>query len=143
VTIAGTDFAEVSAVRFGSTPTTFSVVSENQITATAPVGTGTVPISVTTPGGTATAGQSFAYPAPAQTSPPVPIAAPAPVCHVPKLSGKTLKSAKKRIRAADCRVGGLTKKKGARAKDGEIVKQVPKPGASVPAATKVAVTLGP
>ena len=140
VTIAGTDFAEVGAVHFGPTSTTFNVLSENQIVATAPLGSGTVPITVTTPGGTATAAQSFTY---APTTAPPPAAPPAPPCIVPKLKGKTLKSAKKRIRGADCRVGALTRRKGAKARTGEVVKQTPKPGASVPTGTKVTVTLGP
>ena len=81
-------------------------------------------------------------PAPPVIVPPTPAPiAPAPTCTVPKLKGKTLKSAKKRIRAATCRVGKLTKKKGATAKTGEIVKQVPKPGSTVPINTKVKVTL--
>jgi IPT/TIG domain/PASTA domain len=144
VTIAGTDFAEVSSVRFGSAATTFNVVSENQIDATAPVGSGTVPVSVTTSGGTATAAQTFTYPAAAApVTPSPPPAPPTRTCTVPKLGGKTLTSARKRIKAADCRVGKLTKKKGATARDGEIAKQVPKPGTSVPIGTKVVLTLAP
>lgn len=138
VTIIGTDFEGASTVIFGSTPATFTVNSESQITATAPAGTGSVPISVTTPAGTATSPLQFNY-----TSPPPAPAPPAPTCTVPRLRGKTLKVAKNRIRGADCRVGKLTKKSGATAKYGEVVKQVPKPGAVVAAETKVQVTLAP
>ena len=134
VTISGAEFEGASAVKFGTAAATaFAVNSESQITAFAPAGTGAVPVSVTTPAGTAVAPQAFTYTAPA----------PAPTCKVPKLKGKTLKSAKKRIRTADCRVGKLTKKKGATAKEGEIVKQVPKAGSTVPAHTKVKITLAP
>jgi IPT/TIG domain/PASTA domain len=136
VTITGAELEGASAVKFGTvSATAFTVNSETQITAFAPAGTGAVPVSVTTPAGTAVAPQAFTYTAP--------IVTPAPTCKVPKLKGKTLKSAKKRIRAADCRVGKLTKKEGAKAKTGEIVKQVPKPGTTVAANTKVKITLAP
>jgi len=146
VTITGTDFEGASSVFFGSVPATFSVKSESEITATVPVGTGSVPISVTTPAGTATAPFQFTYmvPPPAPASPASSVSSsPAPTCTVPRLRGKTLRSAKKRIRAADCRVGMLTKKRGATAKDGEVVTQVPKPGSTVAADTKVQLTLAP
>jgi hypothetical protein len=130
VLMAGTDFEGATSVKFGATPATFTVTSENTISATSPPSAaGPVPVTVTTVAGTATSAQQFLYTA--------------PTCKVPKLKGKTLKSAKKRIRAADCRVGKLTKKEGATAKDGEVVKQVPKPGVTVPATTKVKVTLAP
>lgn len=137
VTITGTDFEGASAVKFGApSATSFMIASETQIVAVAPPGTGVVPVTVTTAAGTATAPQTFTYAAAASPGS-------AAKCTVPKLRGKTLKSAKKRIRAADCRVGTLTKQKGATAKDGEVVKQVPKPGATVPVDTKVKVTLAP
>jgi hypothetical protein len=140
VTITGTDFEGAGAVSFGSAPATFTVDSESQITATAPAGTGSVPISVTTPAGTATAPLQFTYTSP----PPAPAPpAPAPTCTVPRLRGKALKSAKRQIRAADCRVGMLTKKAGATARNGEVVKQVPRPGATVATDTKVQLTLAP
>jgi hypothetical protein len=54
VTITGSGFTYASAVNFGSTPApAFSVnPSGTQITATSPAGSGTVDITVTTPGGT-------------------------------------------------------------------------------------------
>ncbi|HLN43629.1 MAG TPA: IPT/TIG domain-containing protein [Acidimicrobiales bacterium] len=48
----GTGFIGASAVHFGSSAATFSVNSSNIITATAPAGTGTVDVTVTTGGGT-------------------------------------------------------------------------------------------
>jgi IPT/TIG domain/PASTA domain len=148
VTITGTDFEGTTSVKFGSAAALgFAVNSETTITAFAPpAAVGGVPVSVTTNAGTATAAQAFIYSVPAPIALPAPISpspSPSPKCTVPKLSGKTLKSAKKRIRAADCRVGKLIKKEGATAKNGEVVKQVPKPGATVPADTKVQVTLAP
>jgi large repetitive protein len=143
VTISGDNFVSVSSVKFGaSAASAFSVGSEGTIDAVAPAGTDSVAVTVTTVAGMAVSPQSFSYsvPAPPVGSAPVGLS---PTCRVPKLKGRTLKSAKKRIRAADCRLGKLTKKEGATAKDGEVVKQVPKPGATVPANTKVKVTLAP
>jgi hypothetical protein len=140
VLITGHDFTGATSVTFGGIPaTSFTVLTESTITATAPArsSAGAVPVVVTTLAGSTNSSSQFTYAAP---TPPVPIA---PTCKVPKLKGKTLKSAKKQIRAADCRVGKLTKKEGATAKDGEVVKQVPKPGATVAADTKVKVTLAP
>jgi hypothetical protein len=146
VSIAGTDLEGTTAVRFGSTPATgFSIDSENLITAVAPVGSGAVPISVTTIAGTATSVQSFEFTAPPNISPtiaPSPISIPAPACTVPKLRGKSLKASKKRIKGADCKVGKLTKKKGAKASTGKVVGQSRKPGTVLPAGTVVKVTLG-
>ncbi len=57
VTITGTNFNEVTAVRFGSSAaTSFEVISETTIEAVAPVGYGTVEVTVTTPGGTSPTG---------------------------------------------------------------------------------------
>lgn len=84
---------------------------------------------------------NLAFPPP----PPVtPIAAPAPEAHcvVPKLKGKKLKAAKKRLRRADCKIGHVGKRKGVSAKTGKVVKQKPKPGKVLPAGSTVKVTLG-
>jgi hypothetical protein len=143
VSIAGTDFEGTTAVRFGSTPAAaFTIDSENLITASAPTGSGSVPISVTTVAGTSTSSQLFTF-----TTPP-PAIAPSPVpqsatCTVPKIKGGSLKAAKRRIRAADCAVGKPTKRKGASARTGIVVRQVPAPGTTVPVGTTVKVTLAP
>ncbi|MBO0914052.1 IPT/TIG domain-containing protein, partial [Streptomyces laculatispora] len=53
VTLTGSNLLNASAVRFGSTnAASFTVVSATQITATAPPGAGSSPITVITPGGT-------------------------------------------------------------------------------------------
>ncbi len=53
VTIAGSGFTGATAVTFGATPATiFTVNSPTSITATSPVGTGIVNVTVVTPGGT-------------------------------------------------------------------------------------------
>ena len=52
VTITGTGFTGATAVSFGATPAaSFSFVSDTQMTAVSPAGTGTVDIRVTGPGG--------------------------------------------------------------------------------------------
>lgn len=64
VTITGTGFGGATAVTFGASPATgFTVNSATQITATAPAGTGTVDIRVTTAGGTSptSAADQFTY----------------------------------------------------------------------------------
>ncbi len=52
VTVFGTGLTGATAVTFGSTPATYAVVSSTQLVATAPPGTGTVDVTVTTPTGT-------------------------------------------------------------------------------------------
>ncbi|MFG2865065.1 IPT/TIG domain-containing protein [Streptomyces sioyaensis] len=64
VTLTGTGLATAGAVRFGATAaTSFTVVSDTLITAVAPAGTGTVQVTVTTPGG-ASNGVSYTYSVP-------------------------------------------------------------------------------
>jgi hypothetical protein len=61
VTLGGSAFDGATAVRFGTTSaTTFTVVSNTQITATVPAGAITAPISVDGPGGTGTSSGNFA-----------------------------------------------------------------------------------
>jgi cyclophilin family peptidyl-prolyl cis-trans isomerase len=64
VTITGTNFTAATAVKFGTTAaTSFTVVSDTQITAKAPAGTGAVDVTVTTTGGTSatSAADQFSY----------------------------------------------------------------------------------
>jgi hypothetical protein len=68
VTVTGANFADVTAVSFGSTSaTSFTVVSPTSITAISPAGSGTVDVTVTSPGGTSatSASDQFSYPTPA------------------------------------------------------------------------------
>ncbi|WP_330228880.1 IPT/TIG domain-containing protein [Nocardia sp. NBC_00508] len=59
VTLTGTNLTDATAVHFGVIPaTSFTVVSDTEITAVAPAGTGTVAVTVTTPGGV---GNGVAY----------------------------------------------------------------------------------
>jgi hypothetical protein len=63
VTITGTHFREVRAVKFGSAEAGFTVNSEGSLTATAPPGSGVVDVTVNTLGGTspANAGDRYTY----------------------------------------------------------------------------------
>jgi alpha-tubulin suppressor-like RCC1 family protein len=62
VTITGANFEEVSAVDFGANPaSSFEVTSPTTATAVAPAGTGTVDVTITTPGGVSAAGPSDRY----------------------------------------------------------------------------------
>ena len=64
LTITGTGFGGATAVDFGSTKaTSFTVVSDTQITATSPAGTGVVHVTVVTAGGTSatSSADQFSY----------------------------------------------------------------------------------
>ncbi|MGI8310863.1 IPT/TIG domain-containing protein [Saccharopolyspora hattusasensis] len=61
VVIQGSGLAGASSVMFGSTPaTSFTVNSDNTLTAVAPAGTGNVQVTVTAPGGTS-GGLTYSY----------------------------------------------------------------------------------
>ena len=127
VVISGHDLTGASAVKFGTQAAGFTVNSDTQITASAPpsAAIASVPVSVTTVAGTATSPQNFSYEG----------------CRVPKLRGKKVKAAKKQIRAAGCKVGKLTKRKGATTKKGKVAKQTPKPGTVAAPGTAVKLTI--
>ncbi|HEX7656694.1 MAG TPA: Ig-like domain-containing protein [Sphingomonas sp.] len=64
VVVTGTNFTGATGVAFGATPATgFTVNSATQITATAPAGTGTIDVQVTTAGGASafTAADQYTY----------------------------------------------------------------------------------
>ncbi|MEV7790750.1 IPT/TIG domain-containing protein [Streptomyces sp. NPDC087512] len=69
VTITGTNLSNTSAVMFGSKPATnVTNVSPTQVTAVSPSGTGTVGVTVTTPGGTSNPVPFFYVGAPFKSS---------------------------------------------------------------------------
>ena len=81
-------------------------------------------------------------PAPAPTT-QAPVLTPPPTadvkCHVPRLGGRKLKGARKALGKANCKLGRVRRKD----RDSKhVVAQSPKPGASLPAGSKVNVTLG-
>lgn len=130
IKITGTDFTAASAVKFGDTPaTTYAVVSETEITATAPATkkAGRVDVAVTTVAGTSVAvgGDRFNYKA----------------CIVPNLKKNKLKAAKTRLRNAGCKLGKVKKLDGATPKTGSVTKQSIKPNKTKVPGTKVNVTL--
>ncbi|HEY7255884.1 MAG TPA: IPT/TIG domain-containing protein [Solirubrobacterales bacterium] len=128
VTISGTDLSRATAVTFGAAPaTSIAVVSESQITAATPAAkkAGAIPVSVTTPAGTATAAEQFTYEA----------------CKVPKLAGKKLAKAKRRLKKAHCRLGGVKLLGDADRKTGKVSKQSPKAGKLLAPGSKVRVKL--
>lgn len=150
VTIAGRDLEGATAVRFGpgAASASFTVDSDNEITAVAPPGAepGTVDVTVTTPGGTSAAvpGDHFTYTSSSQPSParpPSPLAAP-PTCVVPNLIGKSMKGAKKTLARANCSLGKVRKPQGVKAKAGRVTKQAPKAGKTAVEGTKVNIKLG-
>ena len=127
VRIAGTNFAAVTGVAIGGVPAAFAIDSEGQITATAPPSAtlASVPVTVTTAAGVAGAPVPFTYEG----------------CAVPKLKGKRLKASKRVAAKGGCGVGKVTRRKGATAKRGRVVRQKPAPGAVLAPGTRINVTL--
>jgi hypothetical protein len=130
VKIVGTDFTGASAVKFGTlTASSFKVESDTEITATAPKSkkVGAVDVTVTTLAGTSPTVRSdrFTYRG----------------CVVPKLAGVKLAKAKRQVRAAGCKLGKVTLRKGATRLSGKVVQQSPKAKAVVAPGTKVKLTL--
>ena len=71
VVVTGTNFTGASAVNFGAAnPSTFTVNSDTSITATAPAGSGTVHVTVTTSGGTSPTGPADQFTYQTGTPPP-------------------------------------------------------------------------
>ena len=136
VTIAGHDFTGATAVKFGTTAAaSFHVNSDTSITAVSPPGpAGKTDVTVTTPGGqsaTSSADQfTYQFLGPGPVKPP---------CVVPKLKGKTLRKAKKALKAADCELG---KVKPAGQTTGHVKRQSRQAGKVLPAESKVSIKLG-
>jgi hypothetical protein len=130
VTIGGHDFTGASAVSFGSMPAaSFTVNSDSSITAVSPPAPlGTVNLTVTTPLG---------------TSPSVPVDQfTYTACLVPRLKDRSLKASKQRLRKANCRIGKVSKLKGASAKSDRVLGQRPRPGTVLALGSRVSVKLG-
>jgi hypothetical protein len=129
VTLTGADLVGASSVHFGEKfATSFSVDPTGQITAVTPGASvpGPVSITVTTPGGTTGAGTpQFTYEA----------------CRVPKLKGKRLKRARKRLRRSNCKLGKVKRVGDASSRTGRVVGQRPTPGKFKPPGFRVRVTL--
>jgi hypothetical protein len=158
VTITGHDFEEVTGVEFGGRLEGFEVLSETTIAVEALGFTpGLVPVTVTTRAGSATLPGSFTFqPRSALTPPAMPTEPVIPpidlqsggsparefLCHVPKLKGKKLPAAKRKLTAAHCRLGKVTRARNAADGQGKVVGQVPAAGVSAPDGSRVKVHLG-
>lgn len=130
VTITGTDLNGASTVEFGEVPAaSFTVESETKITAVAPPSkaVGPVDVTATTLAGTSAivSADRFYYEG----------------CTVPRLKGKTAKTAKRLLGRSGCKLGKVTRraKKG---KKGKVLSQQTKPGKVLALHTKVNVTVG-
>jgi PASTA domain len=80
-----------------------------------------------------------AVPVTTPVGPPVTV----PKCVVPRLGAKKLAAARKALKKADCKLGRVTKLKGATTKTGLVVSQNPQTGKKLAAGAKVAVKLVP
>jgi hypothetical protein len=129
VKLTGINLEGATAVSFGTTKAqAFGVESDNQINVLAPpsASMGSVPVSVTTPAGTATAPAGFSYEG----------------CLVPVLTHRKLAAAKRMVRAAGCRVGGVGKRRRTKIKTAWVIRQSPQGGSVVSSGAPVNVTLG-
>jgi hypothetical protein len=141
VTIAGSDFADVSAVDFGAHPAAnYSVNSESQILAKSPAASpGPVDVTVTTVAGKSPTGSADVF---TFTAPPAAVAPTPVVCVVPKLKGRKLKAAKRALRKRHCRIGKVIRKHRKKApRKARVIKQRPRPRTIRPAGSKVHVWL--
>ncbi len=132
VTISGDNFAEVESVTFGGEPVNFTVDSESKLTASVPPASmpATVPVRVMTAAGVAKAPANFSY------------EGPSPSCVVPRLSGKSLRAARKTLRRHGCSLGRVRKRRHATAKSGRVKRQSPRAGTVISPGGEVGVTLG-
>jgi subtilisin family serine protease len=78
VTITGANLARATGVAFGSAAAAFTVNSPTSITATAPPGSGTVEVTVTTPAGSSAATQADRFTYSSESSPSEPPSEPPP-----------------------------------------------------------------
>ncbi|MFI1161478.1 IPT/TIG domain-containing protein [Streptomyces sioyaensis] len=67
VTVTGHHLANATAVRFGTAQAAITANTDTSLTVTGPAGSGVVPVTVTTPGGTGTLGTFYYVPPPALT----------------------------------------------------------------------------
>jgi hypothetical protein len=129
VTISGHDLTSASAVKFGAVPaSTYTVNSETQITATAPPSSKItrVDVTATTLAGTSATvgGDRFSYQG----------------CLVPKLKGTSLKTSRRKLRSAGCKLGSI---RGLKGKTAKVLTQNPKVGKVLAPGSKVNVKVGP
>jgi len=151
VRIEGANFATGARVLFGDTPATAQrVLGFTAILATVPPATapGRVRVTVVAPSGlrsTDDAGYRYDALPPAALRPatPGPGGGPAgrPGCVVPDVRGLRLRAARKRLKAADCTVGHVSRLRGRRHQ--RVVRQSLRPGTQRPAGWGVALAIRP
>ncbi|HVV89744.1 MAG TPA: IPT/TIG domain-containing protein [Solirubrobacterales bacterium] len=148
VSITGGNLENATGVTFGGAAATgFRVVSENEIIATTPPGTGSVSVTatVTTIAGSAT-GAGFTYESPKTAPATKPHAKrkkkkkKSRSCVVPDLRGKKLRAVRQKLRRSHCRLGKVT---GSRRKTAVVKRQHPATGKVSAAGASVDVVLGP
>lgn len=130
LTITGKNFSNASAVEFGSTPASYTVDSDTEITVTTPrvLGPGTVDVAITTIAGenANTRYDDYVYRA----------------CVVPAVKGKTLKAAKTLLRRRGCKLGHVKKVEAPARKEGKVLKQTPRAGKVLAPGARVRINLG-
>ena len=128
--ISGADFTGVTGVEFGSVKAQFRINSRSQILTTAPaMDNGSVArVAVTTVAGRSAAGRAdrFRFTA----------------CVVPNLKARRLAAARRAVKKAECRIGGVTRRGGVSAKSGRVVKQSPRRGTRLRPGARVSIALG-
>jgi len=62
-------------------------------------------------------------------------------CHVPRLLGRTLSTARRLLASADCRLGHVSRKRSRTTAAGRIAAQAPRPGVSAAIGTRVSVVV--
>jgi hypothetical protein len=130
-TITGKNFTNASEVKFGTTPVSFTVDSDTEITATVPQAEkpGLVDVAVTTFAGTNpnTRFDDYTYLA----------------CVVPRIKNRTLNVAKTLLKRRGCKLGHVKKVTAPNGKKvGKILKQQPQPGKVLAPGSRVRVQLG-
>jgi hypothetical protein len=130
LTITGKNFLNASAVEFGTTPASFSVDSDTEISVTTPrvLRPGKVDVSITTVAGenANTRFDDYVYRA----------------CVVPALKNKSLKKAKSLLRRSGCKLGHVKKVQAPAKKVGKVLKQTPRPGKVLAPGARVRINLG-
>lgn len=138
VAISGTDLENTTSVSFGGVAATaVTAVSETEILATTPPGSGPGSVEVTVRTSAGSAAGEFSYEGGSGTTP----RRHRRRCVVPRLKGKRLGVARRKLKRAHCRLGRV---RGARhRKAWRVAAQRPAGGKVLAARSRVSVVLGP
>jgi len=149
VAIFGQDLAPGTAVAFGGIAARVDFEGPGRVNVAVPagLGPGPVPVTVTTVAGTTKAPAPYVYQprdgAPPGTNPP-PQSGPDDHarCLVPRLTGFTLRTVRRRLAEAGCGLGAVRRRGGEGSAGARIVSQHPAPGTALAGGGRVAVVLG-